>query len=276
MRRHVQRWSVRDALVWGRGLAARLISLEILDRALVVGAQAFGALIPLLIVIAGTGARDGKSFADTLIDRFDLGGSTAEAVRQTFGGGSGGTTLSTIGVLLVVFSSLSFTRALQRTFELTWDLPRRGFRSTGWNVAWVAAFAAYLTLFPVVRGWFHGWPYNIISLAGTFAIWLMTPYLLLARRVAWRRLVPQAGLTAVGMTLLAGGLLLYAPRALETSADEFGAIGIAFTLLTMLWAGGFVLVTAAAVGAYVSTTTWLASSGSATRPSSPSSLARGS
>jgi membrane protein len=276
MRRHVQHWSLRDALVWGRGLLARLISLEILDRSLVIGAQAFGALIPLLIVIAGFGSSDGTSFADTLIDRFDLTGNTADAVRQTFGGGTGGTGLTTVGVLLVIGSSLSFTRAVQRTFELTWDLPRRGFRSTGWNLAWVAAFALYLTIFPVVRGWFHGFPYNLVSLCGTFAIWLITPYLLLARRVPWRRLVPQAALSAVGMTLLAGGLLIYAPRALETSADEFGAIGIAFTLLTMLWAGGFVLVTAAAVGAYVSTTTWLASSGSATRPSSSSSLARGS
>jgi membrane protein len=275
VRRHVSHWSTRDALVWGRGLVTRLVSLEILDRSLVIGAQAFGALIPLLIVIAGAGSDDGASFADTLIDRFDLDGATAEAVRETFGGG-GGTTVTTLGVLIVIFSSLSFTRAMQRTFELTWDLPKRGMRSTGWNIAWVAAFAAYLTVFPVVRGIFHGWPYNLISLGGTFLIWLVTPYLLLARRVAWRRLMPQAGLSAVGMTLLAGGLLIYMPRALDSSAGEFGAIGIAFTLLTMLWAGGFVLVSAAAVGAYIANTTWLGSSGSATQPSSSSSLARGS
>jgi membrane protein len=275
VRRHVSQWTTRDALVWGRGLVARLVSLEILDRSLVIGAQAFGALIPLLIVIAGAGADDGSSFADTLIDRFDLTGDTAEAVHQTFGGG-GGTTVTTLGVLIVIVSALSFTRALQRTFELTWELPKRGMRATGWNLAWLAAFATYLTVFPVVRGIFHGWPYNLISLGGTFAIWLITPYLLLARRVHWRQLMPQAGLSAVGMTILAGGLLIYMPRALESSAGEFGAIGIAFTLLTMLWAGGFVLVTAAAVGAYVSTTTWLGSSGSATQPSSSSSLAPGS
>jgi membrane protein len=107
-------------------------------------------------------------------------------------------------------------------------------------------------------------------------VWLVTPYLLLARRIPWRRLIPQAGLTAVGMTVLAGCLLIYIPRALESAAGEFGAIGIAFTLLTMLWAGGFVLVTAAAVGAYIANTKWLASSGSATQPFSSSSLARGS
>ena len=276
MRRpHPRRWSFGDMLVWSRGLVARLISLEIVDRSLVIGAQGFGALIPLLIVIAST-TKDGESFADKLIDRFDLTGSTAEAVKQTFGNGTGGASLTTAGVLLVIFSSLSFTRALQRTFELTWDLPKRGFRATGWNLAWVAAFAAYLTIFPVVRGWFQGFPYNVVSLVGTFGLWLGTPYLLLARRVHWKRLLPQAGLTAVGMTLLAGGLLIYAPRALKTASEEFGAIGIAFTLLTMLWAAGFVLVTAAAVGAYVANTTWLGSPGSGTPPSSATSPARAS
>lgn len=276
MRRpHPRRWSFGDMLVWSRGLVARLISLEIVDRSLVIGAQGFGALIPLLIVIAST-TKDGQSFADKLIDRFDLTGSTAEAVKQTFGNGTGGASLTTAGVLLVIFSSLSFTRALQRTFELTWDLPKRGFRATGWNLAWVAAFAAYLTIFPVVRGWFQGFPYNVVSLVGTFGLWLGTPYLLLARRVHWKRLLPQAGLTAVGMTLLAGGLLIYAPRALKTASEEFGAIGIAFTLLTMLWAAGFVLVTAAAVGAYVANTTWLGSPGSGTPPSSATSPARAS
>lgn len=268
-----RRWSFGDTLTWGRGLVARLISLEILDRALVIGAQAFGALIPLLIVIAST-SPDGQSFADTLIERFDLTGSTAEAVKQTFGNGTGGASLTTLGVLVVIFSSLSFTRAVQRTFELTWDLPKRGFRSTGWNLAWIAAFALYLTIFPVVRGWFHGFPYNVISLCGTCALWLITPYLLMARRIHWKRLMPQAALTAIGMTLLSAGLLIYMPRALKTASEQFGAIGIAFTLLTMLWAAGFVLVTAAAVGAYIANTTWLGSSGSATPPSSAKSPAR--
>ena len=275
---HPGRWSTRDAVVWGRGLLRRLISLEIVDRSLVVGAQAFSALIPLLIVIVGAGGGDDASFAP-LIDEFDLEGDTADAVRSTFGGGAEGTTLTVLGVLIVIFSSLAFCRAMQRTFELTWGLKKRGVRSSGWALAWLAAFAAYLTAVPLVRGAIDGWPYDLISLAETCLLWLVTPYLLLGRRIGWRTLIPQAALSAAGMTILGGGLLIYAPRALESSASEFGAIGVAFTLLTILWAAGFVLVTAAAVGAYIATTThvtWLASSGSATPRSSSSSPARGS
>jgi membrane protein len=272
----VRRLDRADVVAWWRGLLRRLISLEVIDRSLVVGAQAFSALVPLLIVVAGAWAGGGESFADRLIDRFDLEGDTAEAVRDAFGGTTGGSTLTVVGVVIVFFSALSFTRAMQRTFELTWNLPKRGIQGTGWGIAWLAAFAAYLTLVPVVRGIFHGWPYNIISLAGSAALWLGTPYILLARRIAWRRLIPQALLTSVGMTLLGGGLLIYAPRALETSSEQFGAIGVAFTLLTILWAAGFVLVTAAGVGAYITTPTWSASPGSATQRSSPTSAARGS
>src|SRR5207253_1311607 len=117
-------------------------------------------------------------------------------------------------------------------------------RSSGWALAWLAAFAGYVTAVPVVRGAVGGLLYEVLSLAETFLLWLVTPYLLLGRRIPWRTLIPQAALSAVGMTILGVGLLVYAPRALESSAEEFGAIGVAFTLLTILWAAGFVLVTA--------------------------------
>jgi hypothetical protein len=45
----------------GHGLVKRLLELEIIDRSLVVGAQAFSALIPLFIVLASIGARGGPT-----------------------------------------------------------------------------------------------------------------------------------------------------------------------------------------------------------------------
>ena len=79
-------------------------------------------------------------------------------------------------------------------------------------------------------------------------LWLLTPYLLLDGRVPWRRLMPQAGLCAVGVTVLSLGCAIYVPHAMSSSAEEFGAIGVAFTLLSVLWAAGFVVVGAAAIG----------------------------
>jgi membrane protein len=264
-------------LRWGRDALRRLLELEFVDRSLVVGAQAFSALIPLLIVLASVGASNGGSFADSVIARFRLDGAGAEAVRETFAAPADNGTITVLGAVVVVYSTLAFTRALQRTFELTWDLPRRGVKGTGWGLVWIGVFALYWALFPSVDDGLPRVVGIVVALTGAFGLWLLTPYLLLARRVPWRRLVPQAALTAVGMTILSVGSVLYVPRAIEKSADEFGAIGVAFTMLSVLWAGGFVLVTAAAIGAFVTTTPWSpASPGSGTPPFSSTSPARGS
>jgi membrane protein len=202
----------------------------------------------LLIVLASLGSHDGSSFADSIIKRFDLSGDSAEAVRAAFTAPASGSTVTIIGVGLVVFSALSFSRTLQRVFELTWDLPRRGMRGTLAGLRWLGLVVVYFALHPLLGGVLHGVIGVVLSLAGTFVLWLLTPYLLLDGRVPWRRLVPQAGLCAVGATVLGVGCAIYVPRAMSSSAAEFGAIGVAFTLLSVLWAGGFVVVGAAAIG----------------------------
>jgi membrane protein len=232
-------------------LVHRLSALEIIDRALVLGAQAFGALIPLLIVLESAGFNNGRSFADGLVDRFELSGRGAATVRATLTAPAEGAGLTVLGVALVVFSALAFTRAMQRTYELTWGLERRGVKGTGWGILWLGAFALYWTLAPKLDPLFSGRADVVASTTGAFLLWLVTPYVLLARRVPWRRLVPQAALTAGGMTALGIGAVLYIPTAMSTSAADFGGIGCAFTLLSLLWAAGFVLVIAAALGAFI-------------------------
>jgi membrane protein len=260
-----------------RRVVDRLLLLEVIDRSLVVGAQAFSALVPLLIVIASIGSRDGRSFAEALIARFDLEGEGADAVRSAFAAPADGDTVTVIGGLLVIVSALAFTRALQRTYELTWNLDRRGMRGTAWGLLWLAVISLSGWVSLVVDGALDNGLGLLVSLAVTCTLWLVTPYVLLARRIAWRRLVPQAGLTAAGMTILGLGSALYAPRAMSSSASQFGAMGVAFTLLSLLWAAGFVLVSGAAIGAALVLPTWSPTSpGSVTPRSSSGSAAPGS
>lgn len=234
----------------GRAMVDRLMAFEIVDRSLVLGAQAFSALIPMLIVFASWGARDGRSMADSVIHRFDLEGDGATAVQRAFAAPAEGTSTTVVGLLLVLVSALSFTRRVQSLFERSWDQERRGIRATSWGLGWLALFALYWIMFPLISDALNGTLRWMISLAGTFGFWLATPYLLLGRRVPWQHLLLQAALTAVGMTALTAGAALYAPHAIETSAEEFGAIGVAFSLLSLLWAAGFVVVVAAALGSY--------------------------
>jgi membrane protein len=224
-----------------------LLRFNFIDRSLALGAQAFGALIPLLIVIEA--AQPGKtSLADDLIDRFNLSGAAADSLRAAFATPTDQVTTTGLSVILLIVSTLSFTRRLQRLYEESWSLPTRGLKGTGWGLAWIAVFALYVTLHPALDNTFNGIGSLILSLAGALFVGLFTPYLLLGRRIEWHRLLLQASLTAVGLTALGIWTAVYMPKAIGSSAAAYGAIGVAFALLTWLWGLAIVLVVAAVYG----------------------------
>ena len=74
------------------------------------------------------------------------------------------------------------------------------------------------------------------------ALWLWTPYLLLGKRVARARLRVTAVLTAASVTALSLVSIVYMPHVIASSADRFGAIGIAMALVSWLIGGAFVIV----------------------------------
>ena len=65
------------------GCVVRFFLIAGRDRVLVLGGQAFTAVIPLAIVVASV-ATDGDALATRLIARFHLTGSAADAVRTLF------------------------------------------------------------------------------------------------------------------------------------------------------------------------------------------------
>lgn len=116
------------------------------------------------------------------------------------------------------------------------------------GLLWIGFFVAYASLHPVLDELVDATAGVVLSLAGAFLIGLVTPYLLLGRRLPWRRLTLQAWLTAGGLALLGIWSAIYMPSAIESSAAAYGAIGIAFALLTWLWGLAIVLVAAAVYG----------------------------
>ena len=52
--------------------------------------------------------------------------------------------MGVIGALLLVVAVLSFTRAVQRLFEQTWELDALSVRNTLNGLRWVAVFVAYI------------------------------------------------------------------------------------------------------------------------------------
>jgi len=65
-----------------------------------------------------------------------------------------------------------------------------------------AVFALYAILHPGLHGHVPGSFELAASLAGGTVFWLLAPYVILARRLPWRRLMPQAVLAALGIAAL--------------------------------------------------------------------------
>jgi membrane protein len=230
---------------WARGVAEPLLRFNVIDRSLVLGAQAFGALIPLMIVLEGAQPGD-HTLEDDLVNRFGLHGEAAESVHAAFAITTTEPTGTTaLGVVVLTLSALSFTRRLQRVYEETWELPSRRFRGIGAGLSWLA----FLVGWSLLQGFLGDDLGVVASLASVFLVGVITPYLLLGRRVGWRELVPQGALAAVGMTALGVWTVIYMPRTLSSTAGEYGAIGVAFALLTWLWGVGIVMVCSAVYGA---------------------------
>jgi membrane protein len=194
-----------------------------------------------------------ESFADLLIKRLELDGSAADAVRMAFAPpGAVESSVTALGVFLLIVAALSFTRTLQRLYELVFSLPTRGMRNTKWGIVWLLFLCLESALRPVLVGQLSETFEAILSLTMSALLWLITPYLLLGRRLHWRRLVPVALLSTIGMTGVGIWSVLWLPHTISTSAQQYGIIGIGFALLAWLVAIGGVLVVADSGGAVIS------------------------
>jgi membrane protein len=205
-----QRFSPIRALVdLIRDWIERFLAVQGVDRAMAIGAQAYTALFPLLIVyISISPLKSGRSMSQMLIDRLELDGSAADSVRQAFAPvGTVQSGVTVLSVALLLFSGLSFTRGLQRLYEGSFSLPTLGVKNTKWGVLWLLTVTA-------VGIWSVLWmPHTIASSADQFGV-IGIGFALLTWMVA------VAGVLVVAAT---GGALVsdrIGPRQTTVTAEE--------------------------------------------------------
>jgi membrane protein len=268
-RRHHRRVQRPVAFVAGivRGSVSRFLELEGFDRAMALAGQGFAALLPLLIVVGAVTPAGGRDVAQTVIDRLELTGSAAESLRAAVAQPAAiQNGVSALSGFILLLSALAFTRALQRLYVRAWRLPRLGPNGNAWGLLWLAAFSAYWSLQPAIASTLDGRAATVASISLSCALWLFTPWLLVGKRLPWRRLLPQAVLTALGLTALAAATAIYMPRAIGSAAAQFGFIGVAFSLLSWMFAAALVLVVTAALGSTLGAQSEAAAERRITRP----------
>lgn len=237
-------------------LLDRLRHLQVVDRAMSIAAQMFVALLPLVLLAAGAlSSTDGEAVAEELIRRFRLEGGAVEAVRALFDMPDGvARTVNWLGVLVVLFSSVTLSRRLARLYEASWDLPPLG-ASVLWRaLVWVLVAASYLVVTTEVRrslathGAWGAAGVVVLVAGGGFFLWWWTQHFFLSARVGWRTLVPGAVAHAAATLGVAAYGAVYVPRTLASQAAQFGPIGVAFAIFSWLFAYALCIVVAAVFG----------------------------
>jgi membrane protein len=81
----------------------------------------------------------------------------------------------------------------------------------------------------------------------SFVLWWWTSRALPNIRVPWRRLVPGAVLGAIGLEVLKVAGAFYVPRAVASSSQLYGSLGVVFAILAWLLFFGRLIVYSATV-----------------------------
>jgi uncharacterized BrkB/YihY/UPF0761 family membrane protein len=224
------------------------------DRSIALASSALTATIPLAIITSAVASQlGGKSTADRIIQRYDLSGGGAEAVKDIFSPASGtSTSVGIVGFLFLVVALLSFTRAVQRLFEQTWELTPLSVRNTFNGLLWVAGLAAYLGLSGLLHAALGHSRLELtatlldVPVAALFLGW--SGWVLSAKRIARDALIPFAVVGSVVLAVYSVGAVVYVPHLFSTYSTRYGVIGAVFAMISALFCVMVAVVGSAAAG----------------------------
>lgn len=234
----------------------RLIEVSFLDRTVILAGQAFSAILPLIMVVSTVSPHPGgDSPAATLARRLGLGPRDVSSLQSAIAPPpSARASVGVLGVVLALLTATSFAKALQRSYELAWRLPPAGLRAAWRPLALVIGLALYVELLFLFSRLVRGVPAgtlleDLVTFGGAWAVWTGGAWILLAGRVRARLVAASGFLTAVGFAILRRLAAIYLPGLVATNQQQFGLLGVAFTLFSWLSVCAFVIVVATVIGA---------------------------
>jgi membrane protein len=237
-------------------ILGRLVEVRFLDRTVILAAQAFSAVLPLFIVVATISPHpEGDSPGAYLARRLGLAAEDVSSLQAVAAPPpSARASIGVFSVVLALLTATSFARALQRSYELAWRLPRAGLRAAWRPLALVVGLALYIELLYLFGRLVRGVPAgtrleDLVTFAGAWALWTGSGWILLGGRVRPRLLAAGGLLTAVGFAVLRRLSAFYLPTLVASSQQQYGFLGVAFTLYSWLSASAFIIVVATVVGA---------------------------
>jgi membrane protein len=220
-----------------RDIAEHLVAVRVIESSIVLAAQAFLALFPLILVVAAVVPRHvSTGLLNELRNRYGVSGSSANALQTVLvDRGAVQQSLSVLSFLLVIGSATAFTRALQRMYQNAWGLPKLGLRGVWRGFAWLVGLVVYLSILGLVAHFIrHGGVLAPVSTVLGLVMWWWTPFLLLGGRVRARALIPAAVIITAAQ--LVAGMVSSAivPRTIRSKESSYGPVGAVFAFESWL------------------------------------------
>jgi membrane protein len=251
---------LRPALTWltrrgpvrlGARTMAGVVRVQIFDRAMTLAAQAFTSIFPVLILLGSVlGSGSGRELADAA----GLPENSRRVLDDAFGHG-GFSTFGVVGGLIVLVSSTGLARALARAHAVVWEVRRA---PSGPRASWRWLIAVLVLAGFMVGSRLMGWVTHrlplpepavvVLLLLADIGIAVLIPRLLLGRGVPARLLLAGGVLFGLVMLVVRPVGAVYLPRALATSSERYGTIGVAFTYIGWLYVVAFCVLLSAIVG----------------------------
>lgn len=190
---------------------------------------------------------------DALINKLDLTGPVVRSIHGAFSTSSGqARAITIVAVLGGATTLIGFCGSIWRVFNASLDRSRLpGIRASVRGLLWLIFTSAVIVVvqFAAAEGTrlssgtiIHHSSKDIVRILGATFIWLMSPRILVERRIPYRKVLAGAvigGLSSGVVIILSG---LYVPGLLNSYAVPFGAFGVAIAIGFWLWTIAGVIV----------------------------------
>jgi uncharacterized BrkB/YihY/UPF0761 family membrane protein len=224
------------------------------DRSIALASGALTAVIPLAIFTSALSSQlGGKGTAERIIQRYDLTGGGAEAVKDIFSPASGtSTSLGVVGFLFLLVAVLSFSRAVQRMFEQTWELDSLSVRNTFNGLLWIGGLTVYVAFSGLLHAALGHSRLELTAtllatpLSAVFLVW--SGWVLSAKRIERQDLLPFGIVGSAMLAVYSVGAAVYVPHLFNTYATRYGVIGAVFAMISALFCVMVTTVGSAAAG----------------------------
>jgi membrane protein len=178
---------------------------------------------------------DANVFGERLVTHLKLTGSTASLVQSTFGSTSSNGLAASIAVVIsFLLWGIGIGQIYQDVYARAWGVEVGSLADQGLFALFFFILAGAIAVQAVAAERFHGASLLVLApawLAAATAFWLLTPSLLLHRKIGLRALLPGALLAAVvlGGTIATAPLFVAAP--LNQNGKAFGSFGVVLTVI---------------------------------------------